>query len=244
MKTQRRHELHENVLGNELRQVAEFIKKHGNAIAWGVLIIALIVFVIVYARSRAQQKTARLHLQYDQATTDPTLTPDDRVRLLEELLHQDDEEAIAAMVAIDLGDEFARRMILAGPEEDPAEWKRLSEKAAGYYWQVLDRFADQRAAIAKAHLGLAKLAETRRDFDTARTEYQTILKMVDLTGQPVLQQAEEDLKKLDLLVESVRMATTAPTQPAEEPAEEPAEQNAAPVLKAGSEKSVAPVPVE
>ena len=43
MKSQRRHELHTNVLSVELTHIADFLRKHSNRIAWGALVVAVVV---------------------------------------------------------------------------------------------------------------------------------------------------------------------------------------------------------
>ncbi len=223
MKSQRRHELQENVLSAEITQVVNFLRKRGGAIAWGVLIAALIFFVIVYARSRSQQKTARLQADFERATVDPNLPSDQRVRLLEELSEQDDDERLAALATLELGIDCAARMNAAGPATDPVEWKGLADRAAVYYRKVISEFADRKLAVAKAHLGLGKLAESRGDFEAASAEYQAVLRISELSSHPIAMQTGASLRQLGMLARPVQMATTAPTtQPASQPATQPA----------------------
>ena len=223
MKARRRHELQENVLSAELSQVVDFFKKRGTAIAWGVLIAALIVFVAVYVRGRSRQKHARLQAQFNTAMTDLALPPEDRIRLLEELAGQDDRQDIAALATVSLGDEYTRKSMttMAGPLADPAEWKSFADRAAAYYRRAISSFADQKPAVARAHLGLGKLAESRGDLEAAREEYQAVLKIAGLAGHPAAQQAARNMQQLSVLAEPVRMASTAPAEPTTKPATEP-----------------------
>ena len=219
MKSQRRHELHENALAAEFAKVSEFFRRHGTKMTWGVLIVVLILFVVVYARSKSRQTAGRLQGQFDKAMTDPKLSGDERVSLLESLAAQRDDQTKAALAMVELGDEYARRMTAAGPTNDPADWKRLADRAAAYYRRVVNEYGDERLAAGRAHLGLAKLAESQRDIDVARNEYQAVLRYTELAGHPVVLLAEKGLQDLTLLAAPVEMASTAPaeTQPASQP---------------------------
>ncbi len=73
-------------------------------------------------------------------------------------------------------------------------------------------------AVAKAHLGLARLAESAGRFDDARKHYEAVK---GVPGQPAANIAKQRGDKLkDLLVE-VRMAATRPAVTASRPAEPP-----------------------
>jgi len=218
MKSERRHELQENALGSELARTWAFIKAKGNFIAAMVLVAALIVMVAVYVRGKGQQRITELQMQYERRNA-VSLTPQEQVELLEVLAAQRDDNRIAALATVDLGDLYARRMISAGPTKDSAQWQESGERAGAYYQQVVASFPDERLALAKAHLGLARLAESRGELEAARGEYNTVLDMKDLTGQPVMLQAMRGEQQLNTLSETVKMATTAP---AADEAEEPA----------------------
>jgi len=220
MKSQRRHELQENALIAELGRIVQALRKRGNLIAWGVLIAALVAMIAVFAWKKSRQAEIELQAKFDRVMApDTALSDEDRLAGLRELAEQDDDEVKAALATVELGDIYARRMVVAGPKADPAQWKRLADKAAGYYREVISRFADQNLPLAKAHLGLAKLAESQQDFETAKAEYQAVLKLTALTGQPVMRRAERGMQQLDMLSSPVRMATTAPsTQPARQAA--------------------------
>jgi hypothetical protein len=142
--------------------------------------------------------------------SDPALTPQARKDLLKSLAEQDDEERIAAMSAVKLGDIYIAEMTVAGPTVDPLKWKQLGDEAGRWYRVATDSFGDEKLAAAKAHFGLGKLAENRGDFETARVEYQAVLRIAELSGQDVLKRAERSMSRLELLGTPVMMATTAP----------------------------------
>jgi hypothetical protein len=225
MKAKRRHELQENVLAIELGKIAEFLKKRGNHLATGALVIALVLLGIVYISKRTSSKAAQLQARWDRALSGE-VKDEQRTQLLTELAEQTDHERIAALASVELGDEYARRRLAA---KQPSERSALLERASAWYMRVLANFPQQELAIAKARYGIAKLAETERNFERAAEEYRRIRGLSGMTGHPVAQLAEIGLRRLKMLQEPVRMATTAPaTQPSSQPTSRPATRPATP----------------
>jgi tetratricopeptide (TPR) repeat protein len=226
MKAKRRHELHENVLSAELVQIIEFAKKRGAAIVVGLLILALVGLVVAWAYGKAREKRENLQLQLERTATDATLTPTERITILEGLAGQDDDKRIAAGAFIALGNEFFSRMIVAGPR-DATEWRVLYDRAASDYRSVINSYPDQKPSVLEAHLGLGKLAETLGDFDAARSEYQTALRMTELSGHPAIRRVQDSLDQLEDLARPILMASTRPagltTAPATQPSTAPGE---------------------
>lgn len=225
MKSKRRHELQENVLSGELAGIVTFLKNHGVKIVWAVLIVAGIILATYMVYNRSVGKKQRLQSEFDRAISDTRTTPDERVELLKGLAGQDDDERIAAEACIRLGDEYLRRMMIAGTS-DPQERKSLGDEAARWYNEVIQRLSGRRLQLAKAHLGLGRLAGNRGDVETARSQYDAVIRMTDLSGQPVVQRASSSIQKLGQIDQPVPMATTAPAIPVED---EPVTSDTAPV---------------
>ncbi|MDY6913765.1 MAG: hypothetical protein SVT52_04840 [Planctomycetota bacterium] len=208
MKSKRRHELKQNVLDLELAKGMTFLRQRGWQLGWAVIIAAVAVFAAIYIYRSHVAKRAALQAEYSAlkaAASDPGAKADellDRFRLLAE---QDDNERIAALACVDMGDIHAGQADQAG-------------RAADWYHAAIQRFPGQALAAAKARVGLAKLAEQRLDFDTARAEYQAVLKMPQFHNQPVAACAKQGLADLEKLHGEVPMATTLPSQPATLPA--------------------------
>jgi len=212
------------VLDAELGRVVSFLKTKGNYILWAAVVAALIAAIVMYVGRRYRDTRERLQAQYDQlmlSQGDPTVRPDDVLQGMKDLAAQYDDKRIGALASVHVGDLYAARATTAATE---AERKSLQDQAAAYYARAAEAFPDQPMGIAKAHLGLAKLAEDRRDFKVAEAQYRAVLAMTDLAGYPVTAAAEQALKDLPALKEPVPMAATAPsTQPAEtQPASRPA----------------------
>lgn len=204
MKAERRHELKESSLTHAAGDAWGYMKRHGRAISWAVLIAAVIVagsmWFIRYRRS-AQQL---LQQEFDQLmTARPGALPENYFGRLKEMATQDDDERKAALANVRLGDEYRRllRDGLRGPSgEDPAE-------AAGqHYRRVLDGYGDYPVAVGGARYGLGRLAEARADRQAAVEQYDAVLAMESLRGTAVralAEQAKSDLDELDVTVEMV-----------------------------------------
>jgi hypothetical protein len=218
MKSERRHELKESALANELVKLGQFLKKRGNLIAWGVLIAAVIALLIVWYLKSEAGKDERIRGEFSQA-----LMRDDEPSLqtLMALSEQTREKRVAAEAALAVAERLQRMAVLG--EKIPAEVRQQQMQRAGEFYAKALRTGGQYSTVAaKAHMGLARIAEMNRDFDAAATEYQAAYD-VAIAGEPVKAQAKAALDRLPQLREPVRMASTAPsTAPASAPATAPA----------------------
>ena len=225
MKARRRHELRQNVLDAELARGLGFFKRYGTRISWLVLIAALAVLSVVYVRAKMRRKHLELRQEYDVLVlgwdvSDVEIDPQERLGRLGELAGQDSDEHIAAMAQVALGDTYARRALFG---QGGLDRESLSDKAADCYRRTLTRFPGELVAAAKARIGLARLAENRRDFEAAKAEYEAVRQMVELRGHPVQLAAASGLGELKALTQPVRMVATLPAEPLAEtaPAEAP-----------------------
>ncbi len=218
MKSQRRHELQHNVLDAELAKGVDFFKKHLTQIGWVLIIGALIIMVVFYNKSQRQRRATQLQSQFDQLIT-MQLSNDEEIAQatagLKDLAGQEKNRAIAADANVYLGSIYARiavsgqssTFILAG--ESPTQLARM------YYTTVIDNFPDQPQAVAKALLGLGRLAEDSNDIEDARAKFQAVLDMPEAKGFPVAETARNALERIEASSSPVRFATTAPAEPVE-----------------------------
>ncbi len=86
MKSKRRHELKQNVLDAELGQIVGFLKKRGTYLAWGLLIIAMIVLVYTYVQRRKRSNLQELRAEYDRVRTNQKITPEARLTKMKEFI--------------------------------------------------------------------------------------------------------------------------------------------------------------
>lgn len=210
MKSRRRHELQDNVLRKELGMAVEFFRKYGTYIVWGGVVAALVLLVATYSVSKSRDRRRKIHATYERAMTDRTLTIDERLSDLKALAEQDTNRDIAALACLRVGDQSASLLVTAGSSTLRIERKGYRDQAETYYRKAIAGFGDRPVIVGRAHLGLALLAESWRDFDTAEAEYQMVLAAPELRGGPLAAAATKGLETLDELRLPVVMATTAP----------------------------------
>ena len=227
MKSKRRHELQRNVLNAELGRIVTFVKRRGTHLAGGLLLVAVVIFVIVgLARGRRgddEQRQTQFHQALEMGSQD-MLDEERRIGVYKSLAEQTSDLKLASLAAVAVGDTYATMLAVGRTQMSDTEVSERADQAAEWYNKTIAEFADHPIAVAKAHFGLAKLAENRGDLDAAREEYEIIGEMEALlSGQPVQLFALAGANGIDSLVESVRMASTAPADP--NAASQPADAN-------------------
>jgi len=222
MKAKRRHELQPNVLDAELGKVLGFLKNRGAHLAWGMLIAAIIIFVVVYVYKGRKDKSRQVQTEYMRlmaAQNTPGADAAEVIRGFEKLTAQDHNKRVAGLSCVAVGD-FLAAQALFNPNTDEVE--RMTDNAARYYRKAFTEFPEEKLSCAKAHLGLARLLQTMGRTDEARAQYQAVQDM-NLQGYSVSIFAEAELRRLDEPTTPVRMATTTVvTQPSSRPATAPA----------------------
>lgn len=227
MKSKRRHELQHNVLDGELGKIVDFLKRRGTRLAWGALIAAAIAMVALYVVRDRQRRRLQVRIELEQLEgklADPTQRPEDLIAPLKRLAEQSDNQRVAASACLDLGSLYVRRATGGGQKLTQPERDSFLDQAGTFYREVLARFPDSPVALAWAHLGLGKLAESRDRLQEAESCYQAATALIDtrrLKGHPVAHQVKQAMDGLALLAEPVKMATTAPAPREKEPTSRP-----------------------
>ncbi|MBN1554737.1 MAG: hypothetical protein JXA11_08325 [Phycisphaerae bacterium] len=210
MKSERRHELHQNTLREELTKLRSFFQKYGSKLSWGLLILAVIALGVVLWNRRTARNRADVQYQYDQVnrlSIQPDVNRQEIYTRLRELSNQDTVEWVAADASLALGQMYAVEALTATTTEARDKARQSAETE---YRRILDSFGDHPVTVAGAQLGLGKLAEGQGDFDAARKRYQIVLSMSGLDGYPVKTFAQEAMNQLNTLGTPVRLATTLP----------------------------------
>ena len=220
MKSKRRHELQHNVLDAELGKVIGFLQTRGIHLVLGILAVVLIVVLIVTAVNSYHRKRYDLEVRFAQAIT-LVSGIEDSIASLEQLAGQDTDKRIAAMACATLADMYVLQTYEDQADVSPERKQSLIDQAVLYYRQVISDFPDQPVAVAKAHLGLGSLAESRGDFTQALAEYEAIRRIPDPKIQLVGLRAVRNLEALATRRAPVAMATTAPATPTTLPATGP-----------------------
>lgn len=239
MKSTRRHELQHNVLDAEIGKGLQFFKNHGTKLLWALAIVATVAMAIYWYTSSQSRRKAETAAQYSDLKTRQLQSgemSDSIVEGFKSLIEQKRIPRIAAMACVDVGDIYATKMMNA---ENRTDADSLAVKATEYYQKAIADFPKHQSPLAKAHLGLAKLAEGQGNVTSATKEYKAVVAMSGLAGQPVVAEAEAGLKKLDSLKEKVKLATTLPAvpKPATQPATKPVD------LVANANPPIADLPV-
>lgn len=267
MKAKRRHELQHNVLDAELAKTIDFFKKHGWTIIWIILaVVAVWTMISMWRSSRADN---RAHIEAEFAVVHARLDgvagekPDVLLGQLEEFIEQTDVPRVSALACVDAGmvcamqAHKAARALSAGQasgaskrviEAHRKEYNKHRDRARRYYERARDDLPDQHLAVAKAHFGLAVLAEMKADllvgdkqkderkkaFEVARTEYLAAGKIGSVKAHPVAARADQAIRRLfdaegrlrPDYVSPMRMAKALPADPSTQPASRPASQPA------------------
>jgi len=214
MKSQRRHELRQNVLDAELAKTVQFFRKHGTRMAWGALVAALVALGIVWAWNKHKQGIATAHSQYarlEEQLANRDADPESLAAAFLELSATSSDDNIAAESAVRAGDGYSR--LVTVETADTAKHSQWLERASNAYKRAVTEFPEETMSVAKAHYGLAKLAETRGDFIAARSHYDAVLAMTELKGEPVERLCEQGRNRLEQVSRPVRMASTKPAEP-------------------------------
>jgi len=222
MKAKRRHELRENVLAIEIGKVADFLRAHGSWLATGVLVIAVAVLAVVVIRGRMRAKEAAVQTRWDRALAARGSSEFDRNQLVKDLTgltEQTDNKRIAALAAVELGDEYARRLLSAGEQ---SERKALLKDAEHWYRWAIATFGGQADAVGKARVGLAALYETTGQFAQAAEQYKAVVEATALDGYGVVELARLEMQRMAEMRQPVWMAAVWPmSQPTTQSATQP-----------------------
>lgn len=224
MKAERRHELQENSLIRGVRTFPEFWRQYGSKIALGAILV-LLTFALVRMwlsnresakRGVAEQLTsARAILEsFRRGESDPTPEGQSKVwsdvdLAIAEVLKNSSEPAQLAQATLLRGDLNLHWALLAAMGDPPEIAKQPTLAIAGKLNAYLDEAAksyndvvNQKASLPAqpvfaAKIGLAAVAENRRNFAEARSLYEAIQKESD---DPFVKEiAKAQLDKLVML---------------------------------------------
>jgi hypothetical protein len=230
MKTERRHELQHNSLDTELVKGIDYLKKNAKGISLAILtVIAAITLGYVVIRNQSA-KVSVPRQKFDQIKRLDTSTANGRSTALtgfKELASQTGNDRVAAMACVEVGDMCVRQQVSGDFVSGALETAQAS------YQRVIDEFSDNSDALGRAYLGLARLAEGKSNFATAREHYRNILELGDKASLLVKNAATMALDTLSDIEKPVRLATSRPapvitrsliptSQPTSQPASQPA----------------------
>jgi predicted negative regulator of RcsB-dependent stress response len=209
MEPQHRHELHENDLQHFLTHFGEWWNQHGNRILTGILIVlVLLTGWIWYRKSQVGR--------HEQAWQDLAVanTPE-RLRTLAQ---DSSEPSVRVLAGLRAGDAWLTESLSPDPEKAAKAPAALSQ-ARQCYADVADNAAAALPMRLNARLGLASVAEAKKDWPEARKQYTQVTAEAGAGYATLAARAQARLNVLDGLASPVVFAATAPaTQPTSKPA--------------------------
>ncbi len=223
MKAKRRHELQENVLSAELTEIVQFFKERGSTLILIVLVTLIVIFGVYYFYSSSAEKSAEAQRKLTMVLTEIGQDMLQKERLLMGLSGGPDKR-VAARATVALGDLYSLELGMK-ESSNTLDRQHLMDSARSKYESVLRTFSEQKEAVALAYMGLGSLAETSKQFDIARSQYEAAKAVSGIEGYPVYDQAVEAMGELDELSKPVRMAASAPVEPAQQTATQPTGQS-------------------
>lgn len=257
MKAQRRHELKQNTLARGLETLPEVSRRHGTKILV-VIMVGLVVTLLIRNRvtsARADAEQAAYWLNNGRDLVRQLRDASERVpatqfvsvaqeiskgvdEVVQKVLDLSDDARTVAEARLVQGD---LNWELASIPEPPGATTRpqlalsrtdeeLLRAAADAYQAVVADPAAPKESVTSARLGLAAVAENRKQWDQAREQYQ---KIVDdpAVEKPLKDLAAGALSRLELIQRAPLIgapATTQSTQPATTQATQPATTTSAP----------------
>jgi len=219
MKARRRHELQTNTLAEQLAEAVEYLKGKGQVLGLVVLAVVVALGVTWYwrysARATRQEGWSAMLALWDAA---PTEQPDYFAQL-EQVARSYRDPALRAMAWAQLGTRLLDQAAGLHATDQADEADQFVEQAKSAFEQVLTETPEQVVPAAIAHLGLASIAASAGDFETARQHYQAVAGGEPFDGTPFQRQAAESLTVLERLKSLPHLAAAPPAEQA--PATQP-----------------------
>ncbi len=215
MKSERRHELKENVLAHELVQFKDFYNKYGKWLITCLFVVLLGWLSYRLYRSSVNKTLADQTLQFDSAQNDLLMGDSQQreaaARTLADLARSAKDSILAGRAAARLGDYYVEELRRALPGNRPEADEHLAN-ARRYYKLILDKHVDSDVLAARASFGLGALAQDLGEHDEARAHFKKVSSFAQF-GSLLALRAKEQLAMLKKAPTSVSFS-----QPAAAPA--------------------------
>jgi len=198
MKSQRRHELQQNVLDEELGKGIAFLKRWGFHLAMGVVVVVVLIWLGVTLYSNHKTEEMNRHTLLGQLLTKAKFDAESE-KQLEELAEETD--IVGALANYMQGRNALIQAMTSKAQKDDSD-KKYRKTASEKFNKVIDDFGEFPKIQAKAHLGLARLAEEDGKIDLAISEYKKVIEIPEVKGHPIYEMAGERKSQLEKKDES------------------------------------------
>jgi len=223
MRAERRHELRENDLAQQIEQMVFSVQRHRMPIL--VILLGVVILVVVgvwyynhNASVKAEAWATLMGTDLDEEAAAKE-TPEQRVDRFSELAAKKITNELTAMALKGAGDAALEAMQAAKTRGDSTAASEWAQKAEDYYKQVRDEFSTFVVTDAAAKFGLAFLAEERGAYTEAEAIYGQIREDQRYRNSPYGQQAQYRLDHLKnwqqrvVFAPATRPVATAPLTP-------------------------------
>jgi len=194
MKSQRRHDLQQNTLSMKLGKGLSFLRVHSTIILWCLLGVAIVVLGATWVVKNARANEHLVQSQYARLAQTPPGGLE-RVEDLKAIVDQN-HQPYSALAAAEIGNDFTSRLIANWNTLLAEERQEYRNSANQWFEKVLMEYPTQDQAVAKARLGLARIAESWGEYDRAEELYQQVMQMDTLAGHSVMLLARQGLSTL------------------------------------------------
>lgn len=221
MKTKRRQELRTNELIQQLMRMREYAARNWNWIAGIAVAVGLLIAVAVYWQySRAQRRVDGLNALAN-LREDPSVAPTERLDKMEQIANEYPDKQVVLTALEIIGESAMTQLLIGWTSDDASQRDKLMNRAERAFTRIVNEYPDRYEAVARAHLGLAAIAEDRGNKEEAAKQYKAILNNTNLaaiknyesiaaTREKTL---DERMQPVEILPSTRPAATQATTRP-------------------------------
>jgi len=210
MKSERRKELKENELIHSLMDLGQTLQRYAPHLVVGVVVVAAVLGFGYYSKA---SKAARVNAQWEELTQlMRNMTTDETLQKLRMIVNEQTDKSVVLPANQLLAGALLAQAAHRDEGTDPADTAARLNEAEQAYRRMLAIPGVPAVYRGGAMLGLAQIAEQRRDWDAARAQYQAIIDDKELSLLAFAQTADAALKQLEDLTEPVVFAE-APDEP-------------------------------
>jgi len=175
MKAARRKDLKTNELIQSIQELVQTVRQYAGYIAVAAIALVLVVAVGLYWRHSQQQRVQQAWSDVLMAAQPTGAVPVDRVQRLGRVAADHEGEHVGAVAELLLAGTLADEATYGPAAGDAARRDELLGRSERAYRHIVERYPDELVSLGAALMGLANLAEQRRDWQQAQSWYQQIL---------------------------------------------------------------------
>lgn len=199
MKSERRHELQQDELAVQIEKVSESVKQNAATIIGVVIaVVAILSGGIWFLNQQASAKDQAFQqlMGSGAADSDPELL----IAQYRQVAKDQVSPTITRQAWLRIGDTALQYLFRARSETeapDPKKHDAMLGEAEAAFDKVLTIAGNDVTALGRAHMGLGVIAETRGEFDNARTLYEKITKDKKFERTGLITEAEYRLANME-----------------------------------------------